>query len=294
MATGTAAWRALGGQITGAAGLGAASMPAVLMYHSVHPDPDDPYLVTVSPARFEQQMKWLRWRGLRGVSVSKLLAARADGRGDGLVALTFDDGYADFIDYALPVLGRHGFGATLFALAGRLGEENSWDEKGPRKPLMTARQVRQAADAGIEIGSHGLQHVSLPGVTHDTLTAETENSRAVLQAASGQPVTGFCYPYGHLDGRTVDAVRAAGYSYGCAIWRSAHSGQHALPRIYVGNSDTSARLWAKGLRYWLTWCYRGPAAGAMASRLAGPDRGVPAAGPGGPARAEAATFEHSA
>jgi peptidoglycan/xylan/chitin deacetylase (PgdA/CDA1 family) len=274
------------------------SVPAIVMYHSVSPYEQDPYLITVSPQRFDQQMHWLRRRGLRGVSVSELLAARERGRARRLVGLTFDDGYADFLEYALPVLAAHRFTATVFVLAGRLGGENSWDAEGPRKPLMTARQVRRAADAGMEIGSHGLRHISLPTADRATLTAETENSRAVLQAASGQQVTGFCYPYGHLDGRVVGAVAAAGYSHGCAIWRSAYTGQFALPRIYVGDYDSSWRLWAKAARHWLAWEYRGPGA----RRLAGAAKrhGHVPGSPPGPATSTAlaasasTAFRHSA
>jgi peptidoglycan/xylan/chitin deacetylase (PgdA/CDA1 family) len=237
----------------------AGAMPPIAMYHSVSPYTSDPYLITVSPARFERQLRWLARRGLRGVSVAELLAARARGGARGLVALTFDDGYADFAEHALPALARYGFGATVFVLAGRLGGHNAWDAGGPRKPLMTARQVRQVAAAGIEIGSHGLRHVRLPGVPRATLIAEIENSRAVLQAASGQPVAGFCYPYGDVSDGVAAAVSAAGYSYGCAIWASELTGQHALPRIYVGDADVCWRLWAKGLRHWLRW-QAGPAA----------------------------------
>jgi peptidoglycan/xylan/chitin deacetylase (PgdA/CDA1 family) len=217
------------GSRTRCTGWAGGSMPAVLMYHSVTPCHEDPYLVTVSPERFGQQMRWLRRRGLRGVSVAELLAARDSGAGDDLVGLTFDDGYADFAQHALPVLARHGFSATLFVIAGRLGGDNAWDAAGPRKPLLTARQVRQVAEAVIEIGSHGLRHVRLPSAAGPALTAETENSRVVLQGISGQPVAGFCYPYGDVDGRVVAGVREAGYEYGCAIWRSDHTGRHALP-----------------------------------------------------------------
>ena len=62
-------------------GLAARGMPMVLMYHSVQPYTDDPYQVTVGPPRFEQQMRWLRRRGLRGVSVAELLAPARAGRG---------------------------------------------------------------------------------------------------------------------------------------------------------------------------------------------------------------------
>ena len=240
-------------------GWAAGSMPVVLMYHSVTRYASDPYLVTVSPERFGQQLRWLRRRGLRGVSVAELLAARRHGAGRDLVGLTFDDGYADFAEHVMPALAGHGFTATVFVIAGRLGGDNAWDAAGPRKPLMTARQVRQAADAGMEIGSHGLCHVSLPGVSGPALTAETENSRAVLQGVSGQPVTGFCYPYGHVDGRVVRGVRVAGDEYGCAIWHSAHTGHHALPRTYVGDTDSGWRLWAKVARHRVTWASRSTA-----------------------------------
>ncbi len=253
--------------MSGAAWWAGSSMPPVLMYHSVSPYREDPYLVTVSPDRFRQQLGWLRRHGLRGVSMSTLIAARAAGEHRRLVGLTFDDGYTDFVRHALPALARHGFGATVFPIAGRLGGENDWDGEGPRKPLMTAAQVREAAMAGIEIGSHGLRHVSLPGAGADELAAETAHSRAVLQEASGQEVAGFCYPYGHLDGRVAAAVRAAGYVYACAIWRSPATGPHAIPRTYAGDRDGSWRLWAKAARHWLTWDYRGPGAASLA-RLA--------------------------
>jgi peptidoglycan/xylan/chitin deacetylase (PgdA/CDA1 family) len=235
-------------------------MPVVLMYHSVASADQDPYLVTVSPARFEQQMRWLRRRGLRGTSVRELREARAAGAGQGLVALTFDDGYADFAEQVLPVLRAYDFSATVFVIAGLLGGENAWDVEGPRKALMTAGQVRQMAEAGIEIGSHGLRHVRLPAAADAALSQEIEASRSILRDVSGQDVPGFCYPYGDVDGRVVSGVRAAGYDYGCAIWPSEHTGEHALPRTYIGDADSPPRLWAKGLRHWLTWDYRGPGA----------------------------------
>jgi len=253
-------------------GWGGGLMPAILMYHSVSPQEADPYQVTVSPARFRQQMAWLRARGLRGVGVGELLGARAGDGASGLVGLTFDDGYADFMQYALPVLARYGFAATVFPLAARLGGVNTWDPAGPRKPLMTARQVRQAAEAGMEIGSHGLRHISLPGASGPALTAELENSRAVLQAASGQPVAGFCYPFGDTDQRVVAAVRTAGYSYGCAIWRGPYTSQHALPRVYVGDADTPWRLWAKAVKHRLTWNYAVPAGGQAHPTAPGPEQ----------------------
>jgi peptidoglycan/xylan/chitin deacetylase (PgdA/CDA1 family) len=244
------------GQVLGrVVGRRGSAMPMVLMYHSVAPYEQDPYNITVSPARFERQMRWLRRRGLRGVSMSMLLSAWREGLTRGLIGLTFDDGYADFVEYALPVLARYGFGATTFPVAGLLGGNNDWDPDGPRKPLMTEAQVRQAADAGIEIGSHGLRHISLPTAPAAALGAEAAESRAILHAVSGQDVAGFCYPWGYVDATTVDAVQAAGYSYGCAIWRSPETGVFSIPRAFVDDNDNCVHLIAKEVKHLLTWGY---------------------------------------
>ncbi|MFF8864458.1 polysaccharide deacetylase family protein [Streptomyces sp. NPDC015139] len=215
------------------------------MYHSVGDCADDPYRITVTPERLDRQLHWLRRRGLRGVSVAELLAARARDGGRDLVGLTFDDGYADFLDNALPLLERWGCTATLFVLPGRLGGDNAWDPLGPRKPLLTADGIRRVADAGVEIGSHGLTHVDLTRADDALLTAETAESRALLEELTGRPVTGFCYPYGTVDRRAVDAVRDAGYGYACAIDPGRLNGPHVLPRVHVGQNDTAVRLFLK-------------------------------------------------
>ncbi|WP_329410055.1 polysaccharide deacetylase family protein [Streptomyces sp. NBC_00704] len=221
------------------------AVPWVAMYHSVGDCSEDPYRITVTPERLEKQLRWLRRRGLRGVSVGELLAARGRGEGRGLVGLTFDDGYADFLTDALPVLRRNGCTATLFVLPGRFGGDNAWDPLGPRKPLLTADGVRRAADEGVEIGSHGLTHVDLTAADDLALKTETVESRAVLAELLGAAPDGFCYPYGTIDRRAVDAVREAGYAYACAIDPGPLNGPHALPRLHVGQNDDALRLYLK-------------------------------------------------
>ncbi|GAA4997801.1 polysaccharide deacetylase family protein [Streptomyces siamensis] len=233
--------------------------PWIAMYHSVGDCSDDPYRITVSPHRLDRQLGWLRRRGLRGVSMTDLLAAHARGAAHGLVGLTFDDGYADFVETALPLLRRHDCGATLFVLPGRLGGDNAWDPLGPRKPLLDKQGIRlAAASEGIEVGSHGLTHVDLTRADDALLHAEVAESRAVLSELTGAPVDGFCYPYGTVDGRVVDAVRAAGYGYACAIDPGPLTGRHALPRLHIGENDNAVRLL---LKYRLHRLRRRPVAG---------------------------------
>src|SRR4051794_29329659 len=176
--------------------IGVTAFPFVLMYHSVGRGvsvAEDPYRITVTPERLDGHLRAMRRQGFRGMSMRDLLATGARG-----VGLTFDDGYADFLDEAMPVLRRHGATATLYVLAGRLGGENAWDPEGPRRPLMTAEQVRAAAVAGMEIGSHGMLHRPLPELTAAELHEELVESRGRLAEVTGAPVGGLAYPYGEL------------------------------------------------------------------------------------------------
>ncbi|MFJ2027071.1 polysaccharide deacetylase family protein [Streptomyces sp. NPDC087897] len=224
--------------------------PWILTYHSVADPSDDPYGITVSPARLDEQLAWLRGRRLSGVGVSELLRADAAGR-RGLVGLTFDDGYADFLDEALPVLRRHGFRATVFVLPGRPGGVNEWDPLGPRKPLLTHDDLRQVAAAGMEVGSHGLRHQDLTALPDEELRRETRHSRELIGDLTGVLPEGFCYPYGYLDRRVAEAVRTAGYGYACALAPGPLLSRFALPRTHISQADRGVRLWAKDVRHGL-------------------------------------------
>ncbi|MEK8142048.1 polysaccharide deacetylase family protein [Streptomyces sp. M10(2022)] len=170
---------------------------------------DDPYGITVSAERLDQQLTWLRRRRLTGVGIATLLRSPAAGR-RGLVGLTFDDGYADFLHEALPVLRRHGCTATVFVLPGRLGGSNAWDPLGPRRALLSEEEIRTLAEAGMEIGSHGMRHQDLTELGDDELRLETHRSRDLVQHITGAAPQGFCYPYGTVSPRVIDSVRDAG------------------------------------------------------------------------------------
>jgi peptidoglycan/xylan/chitin deacetylase (PgdA/CDA1 family) len=223
--------------------------PMIYMYHGVADVDEDPNQLCVSPARFAEQMAWLARRGLRGVGIAELVDAMRAGRQRGLVGLTFDDGYTNVLETALPVLRQHGFGATAYIISDRLGGTNEWDE-GPVWQLMTGDQVRELAAAGIEIGSHAATHMRLAGASPAQLTAEISESRTSLGALLGTEIRGFAFPYGSMDAASRQAVRDAGYEYACAVEAStAEIGLMALPRLYVGEQDDPRRMTVKRLLY---------------------------------------------
>jgi peptidoglycan/xylan/chitin deacetylase (PgdA/CDA1 family) len=189
-------------------------------------------------------MSFLKRRELRGVSVRELLRAVGTERVKGLVGLTFDDGYDNFLYDALPILEKYGFSATVFVVSGMLGAENTWDD-GPRMRLLGAEGIREAAKRGMEIGSHGMRHIRLSGLRTEQLEKEVVESRRVLGEILDEAVEGFCYPYGSVDGTAIQSARRAGYAYACATWMRVESSIYDLPRPPVWEIDGPLMLRAK-------------------------------------------------
>jgi len=225
-----------------------ARWPRILGYHSVSRLEDDPNMVCTSPERFVSQMLYLKRRNLRGVSVRELLRAWTTGGARGLVGLTFDDGYEDFLHTALPILERLGFSATVFVLGGMPGGTNDWDHSFSPKPsikLLGLEGIREVSERGMEVGSHGMSHLALPGLEAETLKREVGDSRRVLGEILGEEVEGFCYPYGELDSAAIQAVDEAGYAYACAVNTRVGWTLHDLPRTPVSERDNPLRFAAK-------------------------------------------------
>ena len=220
------------------------------MYHSVSDSTaPDPHLLRVHPDRLERQLRLLQRAGIRGMSLGEALEATRNGEPGRRVALTFDDGYADFREHAMPLLERYGMTATVYVVTGRLGRTNDWDADAPQVPLMTADDARAAVAAGHEVGSHGHTHHRLTHADPEQLLAEVAGSRAVLEDVLQRRVGGFCFPYGSHDDAAVAAVEAAGYDYACAAGRHGGTDLLRLPRYYVGQRDGALRLVFKELRH---------------------------------------------
>jgi peptidoglycan/xylan/chitin deacetylase (PgdA/CDA1 family) len=206
------------------------------MYHAVCRAPDDPNKIITSPESFEAQMRYLKLRSLRGVSMHELRRAVSAGNAKGLVGLTFDDGYENNLRYALPILERFGFSATVFVVGGMLGKEDDWYhrfEPRPRMKLLGVDGVREVSARGMEVGAHSMTHSALSGMEAESLEEEVSGSRQVLSEVLGEEVEGFAYPYGAIDGAAVRAVRTAGYGYACSVITRVERDGYDLPRQAV-------------------------------------------------------------
>jgi peptidoglycan/xylan/chitin deacetylase (PgdA/CDA1 family) len=169
---------------------------------------------TVTPDAFRRQMKLLKTLGYTGCSMTQLLPYLEGKKSGKVVGITFDDGYVNNLEHALPVLDQVGFTSTCYVVSGLIGETNRWDTPSgiPEKPLMNVLQLRRWMDAGQEIGAHGRTHLKLPQTRQDEAFQEIVQCRADLQDLLHIPVMHFCYPYGMWDPIHRDMVQDAGYT----------------------------------------------------------------------------------
>lgn len=228
-------------------------MIPILMYHQIgQPAPKGtPYRsLIVHPADFRRQMTWLRRFGYRGLSMRDLMPYLSGERQGKVVGITFDDGYRNVYQHALPILVQQGFTATNYFVARQLGGGNVWDrEKGiAHSDLMSVDEMRAWATAGMEVGSHTLDHPYLPKLSPELADQQIRQSRHELQDAIAAEVTAFCYPYGGETPELRAMVRNAGYLNATTTQGGlANSSDdiYGLPRVTVARSTNIFRFLQK-------------------------------------------------
>jgi peptidoglycan/xylan/chitin deacetylase (PgdA/CDA1 family) len=226
----------------------------ILMYHALSAASTAAFRRwTLAPDRFEAHLAYLSQSGYRTVTVAGLLAHRQGGGSapaGRLIALTFDDAYADFHSVALPLLIRYGMTATLFVPTGHVGRHSGWmrhEGEGDR-PILSWAALAEIAGCGIEIGTHSHTHPELDRVGDAEIPGEVRRPKALVEDRLGVAVLSFAYPYGHYDRRVRDVVGAAGYGSACTMnsW-AATAGDHALelPRTADFDDTDAASLAAR-------------------------------------------------
>ncbi len=148
------------------------------------------------------------------------------------VVLTFDDGYASVVEQAWPELRERGLPATLYAVSGYLTSRSRfpWDHRHSAASdltrLVTADELRDVADDGLDVGSHTVTHRWLPGLTHDEVVDEVHRSRAELEDLLQRPVTSFSYPMGGWTESIRVEVERAGYDIAVTTERGRNRRTH--------------------------------------------------------------------
>ncbi|HEY0788668.1 MAG TPA: polysaccharide deacetylase family protein [Thermoanaerobaculia bacterium] len=190
------------------AGLGAQDPPkaVVLTYHIVQSPNDTVYSMTREA--FRRQMEYLRATGYTVISLADLhdyVTGRRESIPDPSVVVTVDDGWKCVYTEIFPVMKELGFPFTVFVYPKFIGQSAyalSW------------KDVRDMAEAGVDIQSHSYSHSYLTRRSIAGLKMELVESKRTIEKKTGKPVRFIAYPYGDYNARVMKATEAAGYEAG--------------------------------------------------------------------------------
>ena len=199
----------------------------VLMYHSIGEEKNND--AVIAKERFAEQMAFLSSHNFTPISLDDLYAY-LNGTGDlpaKPVMLTFDDGYRDTYEVALPILKQYGFKSVLFIPATVAGTRLSWQE------------LREMKAAGMEIGSHSLTHRDLGDMSPAEQAVEITKSKELLDSFLSQNTRYFCYPNGSYNQETLRLLKLHGFLLSVTIdpgWVKTGDEPLTLKRVWMGNT----------------------------------------------------------
>ncbi len=206
------------------------TLTPVLMYHAIGKPLDRRFSSwVISPSLLAEHLAFLHESGYELVGLSEWAREPTQRK---YAVLTFDDGYADFIEHALPLLAAYRARATAYVVTGYIGGTAQWlpFDGERRRPLMTWEDLGSAASYGIEIGSHGHRHIELDTVSPAVAQADVQISHAALTRHGFRPES-FCYPFGYANRTVCDIVAGAGFSNACVVGRGLADPRQDMLRV---------------------------------------------------------------
>jgi peptidoglycan/xylan/chitin deacetylase (PgdA/CDA1 family) len=225
------------------------------MYHAVGTKAfgDERGIFSVSPEQLRAQAGFLReWCDARVAGLSSDTVDRCSHE----IAITFDDGYADNLDVAAPILADYGLPFTVFVTADFIRQS--------KQGFLSPQGLQDLASIpGVTIGAHGNTHIPLAECDATTLNDELLSSKRYFEDVLGLNIRSMSYPYGSVNRRVRDAVAVAGYQFAAC----SHAGLNRpnrdrllLQRTEIHGTDTIDRFRRKllGDFDWYRWRHRDP------------------------------------
>ena len=215
----------------------------VLMYHRVT-DLGEFDQLTVTPSRFEDQLRELKSKH-RVVTLSEALSSE-----DSTVVITFDDGYLDNFQEAVPLLQKFGLPAIIYLTSDFVDQKASHPRYKTNDRLhMDWSEVRELQAEGlISFGSHTCTHPMLSELSDADSRAEIIDSKHRLEDKLGAQLKSFAYPNGNYGQREVELVEQAGYLHAVTVKPGVNRGgvdNFQLRRTEVTDRDSEEEFAAK-------------------------------------------------
>ena len=188
----------------------------ILCYHKIAVPPPRARIkgLYLEPNLFRQQIQELAAESFSFVSPAEQDQAQA-------IAITFDDGFRNNLEAALPVMQEAGCRAINFLVADRIGKTSDWEarEGGEADSLMDESQVREWLAAGNWIGAHTCTHPRLSQLSRAQAKEEIQASKKKLEDKFGLRIDHFAYPFGDYNQETIELVQEAGFQTACTMHR---------------------------------------------------------------------------
>jgi len=265
-------------------------MAKVLMFHRIlpeklisQPNAYSTFGTLISQEYFEKVLTFLTDNNFEFKTISELTNKNNSKKS---IALTFDDGYSDNFEFALPLLQKFKATATFFPvvnpckdnlvlpldiyyqcidemalneteraeyITGQTKKNFYWAEPDKQMALlkqlfkelpesnrvnyMSTEQLKELAENGFEIGSHGMTHSLMTAdyMNDEKALNELKKSKQWLEAVTGKPVTAYCFPAGRYNARMIELTKQVGYTSACLVFRNEEE-KEVLPsydRIFV-------------------------------------------------------------
>ncbi len=220
------------------------AMSAILMYRSLDTSGS---VISIAPELFGRHMEHLAEAHSPVVPLAEVTKT------PGSVALTFDDGFLNFLVHALPVLQKYRFPATVFAISGYCGKRNNWPYQGryvPSLEIMGWSELRELVRCGVSIGAHTVNHRKLTGLPEEVVRREMRDCRLELEDRTGSPVEALSYPYGASD-VGIRALAAREFLLACGTRLQYVNGARDILDLPRFDARYLRRSWP--MRNLLTW-----------------------------------------
>lgn len=209
----------------------------ILMYHRIADVPGDRN--ALPPDKFQEQLDYMYKNGYSTITMQMLYDyyTKNTPLPPKPVLLTFDDGYEDNYQIALPLLKERNMSAVVFPITNWIGKENKWENF--NKALtrtMTLEQLKEWHAAGMEIASHTVNHPFLTECDKSKLIFELRESKNYLEEVLQIKIQFLCYPYGYFNKNAINIAQSVGYKAAFAIFNDVPLHPiylFALPRISI-------------------------------------------------------------
>lgn len=224
----------------------------IVSYHSISPDS---HKYGITPRSFDSQIEFIK-QNYKVIRLNQIPEAFANNEtGVRKLIVTFDDGFANFSEFAYPSLQRLSVPCTIFVPSGLIGRYNVWDSNKTFVPSIRIMNKQEllalSRDGLVDFGSHTINHVSMSNLSREEMKRQTLDSKKELETLFGLPITMFAYPYGQLGDIskvTRKILFEAGYEIAVTTrWGTLQSPQDVLElkRIYFDEEDGYDDLKAK-------------------------------------------------